>query len=71
MRDSLRITPILATLEETWRKCPDLRLGQIMVNLLKPGEQAAASTCLFFMEDEEFLQRLRDFNASGAFDDDD
>lgn len=34
MRDPERIPRILAKLEEVWRASPDLRLGQLLVNLV-------------------------------------
>ncbi len=36
MRDPDRIDPALQLLGEVWKQCPDLRLGQLIVNVLQP-----------------------------------
>ena len=51
MRDPGRIKNMLLMLESAWRKNPDLRLGQILVN-------AAGDDDLFYVEDSILLSRV-------------
>ncbi len=55
MRDPDRIDPLLAKLGEAWKRHPDLRLGQLLVALVKPSE---ACPEVFYIEDDELLKRL-------------
>ena len=50
MRNPNRIKPFLKKLEEYWEKHPDLRFGQIIINM-KPESK---NPPLFFIEDEDF-----------------
>ena len=50
-RDVGRIREILAKLERVWRQYPDMRLGQLLINV-------CGKTDLFMIEDEEVLVRL-------------
>ena len=50
MRDPARIDEILADLAAVWRKSPDLRLGQLLVNLVRPDEPTPA---VFNIEDTQ------------------
>lgn len=52
-RSPTRITPTLQQLEILWRKYPDIRLGQLIVNIVG-GEKN-----LFYMEDGRLLRRIR------------
>lgn len=54
-RSAERIAEMVALLEEIWTKCPDLRLGQLIVNL--SGDENK----LFYMEDDEMLERMEAF----------
>jgi hypothetical protein len=59
MRDPERIQLIFAAVERRWRKDPDARLGQVIVNLLRanrnvPGEDEGR--VLFNVEDGELLR---------------
>jgi uncharacterized protein YihD (DUF1040 family) len=53
MRDPNRIRNILDKLQEIWERYPDLRFGQLIMNLFKDYE-------LFYMEDEELMQEIED-----------
>jgi len=53
MKDPNRIKNILEKLKEIWERYPDLRFGQLIMNLFKDYE-------LFFMEDEELLKEIED-----------
>ena len=51
-RDPERITPMLAKIEELWKKAPQLRLGQLLSNC------AEAEVRLYYMEDDVLLEKL-------------
>ena len=46
------ITLVLAKIEEIWKKCPQLRLGQLL------GNCAKSEVVLYYMEDEVLLEKL-------------
>ena len=50
--DPDRITPMLAKIEELWKKAPQLRLGQLLSNCAKAEVQ------LYYMEDDVLLEKL-------------
>lgn len=50
MRDPERIGPLLNRLAAAWKLCPDLRLGQLIVN--------AAAGDPFYLEDETLITRI-------------
>lgn len=56
MRDPKRIDEILNELREFWTANPDLRLGQLVVNVVNPK---VPSPEVFYVEDEEFRARLQ------------
>lgn len=45
---------VLASVLEAWRKKPELRLGQLLVNAV-PGFYSAP---IFYVEDDELVRRL-------------
>lgn len=53
MRDPARIAPMLEELKRLWLKHPDLRLGQLIVNV------APADRDLFYIEDDKLLEAIR------------
>ena len=55
MRDKNRIKPTLEKLEKLWLSNPDFRLGQLIMNIVKPEEPNAK---IFYIEDDEFLKKL-------------
>mgnify|MGYP001572367179 CR=1 FL=1 len=55
MRDPLRIPSVLLELCVFWSHNPDLRLGQILVNMAEGSP--------FFMEDDKALSVLKEWNA--------
>jgi len=57
MRDPKRIKVLLEALESTWNEYPDFRLGQLMVNINSNSKMDT-----FFVEDDEMLKRIKDFN---------
>lgn len=51
MRDVNRIDLILDRLKTLWKKYPDLRLGQLILNVLQ-------APVLYYVEDEELIEIL-------------
>jgi hypothetical protein len=62
-RDPQRIPKILEALKEYWTKYPDLRLGQIVVNLTR-SDTSPSGHDPFYVEDEELLAKLNKLNAA-------
>lgn len=59
MRDPERLPMMLAALERQWRKDPDARLGQVIVNLLRLNRKVSDEDerrALFNVEDGELLR---------------
>ena len=56
MRNTDRIPIILKRLENIWNKHPDLRLGQLFINLCYLLEQQGIN--MFSIEDDELLTEL-------------
>lgn len=54
MRDPARIPAILALLRTAWEESPDMRLGQLVVNV-------AGTNDPFNVEDDVFLDELREW----------
>ena len=54
MRNPNRIKGILEQLEEIWSKYPDLRLGQLLLNVL--GDPA-----LYYIEDQALMDYLKNY----------
>lgn len=55
MRDPARIDEILELLREVWTRSPDLRLGQLIVNAVRPQEPCLP---VFSIEDTVLARRL-------------
>ena len=58
MRDPKRIDTILNRIKRIWNKYPDLRLGQLIVNVISDD------SILYMLEDEEMIRSLEDFYSS-------
>jgi uncharacterized protein YihD (DUF1040 family) len=58
MKDTKRIKLVLKRLEKVWLDHPDLRLGQLLMGITRTGE---TNPKLFYMEEEELLQKLDAF----------
>lgn len=52
MRDPDRIPVILAQIEQLWERYPDLRLGQLILNIFRDD--------FYHVEDEDLVRRLYD-----------
>jgi uncharacterized protein YihD (DUF1040 family) len=53
MRDPNRIEDVLGTIRKAWEHYPDLRFGQLVLNV-------ASENLLWHLEEIEFLELLRD-----------
>lgn len=53
MRDIRRIKETLAVIEEIWTKYPDLRLGQLIGNVVDKDY-------LYYIEESDLIQALRE-----------
>ena len=54
MRDINRIEPILEEIKIIWKNNPDLRLGQLLLNLV------ANANMLYYVEDNDLIQALKE-----------
>lgn len=54
MRDISRIDAILEELKIIWKEVPDLRLGQLVLNVLQ-------DPALYYVEDADLVKYLRNF----------
>ncbi len=58
MRDPARIDDVLAAVRAAWAESPDLRLGQLIVNAVRPTNSCPE---VFYAEDHALVQGLRSF----------
>ena len=56
MRDPGRIFLLLALLQSYWRKCPDMRFGQLLETIYS---KAAPEKDPFYIEDETIINWLK------------
>ena len=54
MRDANRIDVILKEVKNIWEKYPDLRLGQLICNVV-------CDPALYYIEDENLIEALKEF----------
>lgn len=54
MRDIGRIDKVLKEVGEVWKQVPDLRLGQLLLNVLQ-------DPALYQVEDDQLILRLKEF----------
>jgi uncharacterized protein YihD (DUF1040 family) len=57
MRDPKRIPSVLLEVQKLWEKHPDIRLGQLLVNVLGNSEG------LFSCEDGRLVRMLKEFDS--------
>jgi len=55
-RDPERIDDVLGLVRAIWEEYPDLRLGQLLLNIVRYG----AESRVYGMEDDELMERLRE-----------
>jgi hypothetical protein len=56
VRDLRRIDDVLLAIGEVWAENPDLRLGQLLINAVRPAEPCPE---LFGIEDRDLVRRVR------------
>lgn len=61
MRDPERIEPVMKKLENIWKKHPDLRLGQLILN----AHSFAGDSPLYYIEDKEFIKKIENVYGQG------
>ena len=61
MRDINRIDTILERLGKVWKKVPDMRLGQLILNV-------AQDPALYYIEDDQLMDALEKFYDFGESD---
>ena len=59
MRDKNRIPYIVRQVEETWKRVPDLRLGQLLLNIVRDEKR------LYYIEDDDLAKELDAFRWPG------
>lgn len=52
MRDPNRIDKVLNEIKEIWKKYPDLRLGQLLCNVLQ-------DPALYYVEDNDLVEYIK------------
>jgi hypothetical protein len=57
MRDKARIAEMIKLIEEIWNENPDFRLGQLIVNAVRPNEPCPQ---VYYVEDDMMTDKLRD-----------
>lgn len=62
MRDPDRISPMMDLVETTWKRYPDMRLGQFMYNIfyLYQVDRGLSTRDSFYIEDDDFYSWLKD-----------
>jgi len=55
MRDPKRIDKIIKKLQELWKRHPDWRFTQLLLNIVE-----IKSPALFYMEDEQLLEKIEE-----------
>lgn len=58
MRDPKRIPRVLKEIERIWKKYPDLRLCQLIINAIPPTK------AVFHVEEDQLLENLREYDAN-------
>ena len=54
MRNIKRIDKTLASIKEIWMKYPDMRLGQLLCNVLR-------DPALYYVEDDQLVKSLQEY----------
>ncbi|HUR52837.1 MAG TPA: hypothetical protein VMZ71_01815 [Gemmataceae bacterium] len=63
MRDPARIDRIIELLWDVWKQNPDMRLGQLVVNAIRPSEPCPQ---IFYPDDDVVEKSLTDWLARGT-----
>lgn len=54
MRDAKRIDVVLQEISNIWHTYPDMRLGQLICNVIQ-------DPALYYIEDKDLVERLKEF----------
>lgn len=60
-RDPTRIDATIEALRGAWKRDPDMRLGQLLLNVTRNDEGDTDKRCLWSMEAEELRKKLREW----------
>jgi hypothetical protein len=62
MRDPKRIEPFMKTITDVWKKYPDLRFGQLILNVFPDNID------FYYVEDDKFFENIKEYskNAKGG-----
>ena len=63
MRDPERIVLLLDVLADLWKRSPDLRLGQLLINAANLSGRKVICPELFSLEDYEILKGLEKYRS--------
>ena len=58
-RDTQRIQPFCDRLAKAWERLPDMRFGQLMVNLVQDTEHMG--TRAFYLKDDDMIRDIEAF----------
>jgi len=56
MRDPERIDSFIKIIKNIWKRYPDLRFGQLLLNAFSSDD---SNMYLYYLEDDEFLKTIR------------
>lgn len=62
MRDIKRIPEVVTRLQKVWEKHPDLRLGQLILNI-----EGQCNTPIYYLEDDELINKIERFYSECFF----
>jgi uncharacterized protein YihD (DUF1040 family) len=58
MRDPKRIPKVLEAIQELWKKNPDWRLGQLLINVIDSSNGPTEIFKIWNLEDEDLLEKI-------------
>lgn len=65
MRDPERIPKVMARLMALWLKNPDMRLGQLIVNVMRQTQGTTSAAVTYNIEDDQWVRMLDDVLKNG------
>lgn len=67
MRDPKRIDKMINLLRDVWHANPDMRLGQLMLNLTRNSQLEDDINRIWHAEDEEWVDLMQRYLTTGSF----
>ncbi|HEY4262957.1 MAG TPA: hypothetical protein VGM98_22545 [Schlesneria sp.] len=61
MRDPNRIDSLLEAIRDLWQRQPEMRLGQLLVNVMRPSQPCPE---VFHVEDDQLARKLEEYRAT-------